>query len=72
MKKAELLKATTLQEINMTTAQKLRDEGKLEGEYEKAVKTARAMIKEKLDHSLIAKVTDLTLEEIERIADGKQ
>jgi predicted transposase/invertase (TIGR01784 family) len=72
MKKAELLEATTLKEINMTTAQKLREEGKLEGEYEKAVKTARAMIKEGDSFEKIKRVTDLTLEEIERIADGKQ
>jgi predicted transposase/invertase (TIGR01784 family) len=76
MKKAELLEAITLQEINMTTAQKLREEGKLEGklegEYEKAVKTARAMIKEGDSIEKIKRVTDLTLEEIERIADGKQ
>ncbi len=76
MRKAEMLEAGTLKEMNMTTAQKLREEGKLEGklegEYEKAVKTARAMINEKLDPVLIARITELTLEEIERIAEGRQ
>jgi predicted transposase/invertase (TIGR01784 family) len=56
----------------MTTAEMLIQEGiekgRKEGAYQKASQTARAMLKKGMDHHIIAEVTDLTLEDIERLA----
>jgi predicted transposase/invertase (TIGR01784 family) len=47
------------------------EEGKSEGEHEKAVKVAQAMLAEKLSFDLIMKVTGLSLSEIERIDESR-
>jgi predicted transposase/invertase (TIGR01784 family) len=49
------------------TLEKKFEDGKLEGAHEKALETARAMLKENLSKDLIAKVTGLSIDEIEKI-----
>jgi predicted transposase/invertase (TIGR01784 family) len=58
-------------EALMTTAEKLRkqgkQEGKLEGKREGKLESARKMIEEGLDENLIIKITGLSREEVEAL-----
>lgn len=55
----------------MTTAEKLRKEGKIEGKKEKTIEIVESMLELKMDNREISKVTKLSVEEIEKIA-GKR
>jgi predicted transposase/invertase (TIGR01784 family) len=65
--KEKILNPEVRKEI-MTTAEMLIHEGMEKGAYQKACQTARAMLKKDMDQHIIAEVTDLTLEDIERLA----
>lgn len=51
----------------MTIAERLRAEGESKGRYEEKIIMAQELLKEKSDVALIAKVTRLTISEIEKI-----
>ena len=57
-----------LETAKIESEAKGRTEGRIEGRSEREIEIARNMKKENLDVALIAKVTGLLLEEIERLA----
>ena len=44
-----------------------REEGKKTGDRQRQIKTAKRLIKEKMKPEFIAKITDLSIEEIEKL-----
>ena len=51
----------------MTIAERLRAEGEFKGRYAEKIRIAQELLKKKSNIALIAKVTRLTLSEIEKI-----
>ncbi|MBN2435639.1 MAG: transposase, partial [Spirochaetes bacterium] len=55
------------EDIVMSTAMKLREEGKIEGKLEGKTEAAKALLKEGVSIELISKCTGLSEEEIKSI-----
>ncbi len=61
------VKYTAIAEAKMEGRLEGKKEGRLEGKLERDIEVARNAIKEGLDNQIIAKLTELTLEEIEKL-----